>query len=171
MNFFTTTSVTTDDICKELSKRHDYFDENNIRSAYAIMMRHLKKEDRENEINRYLKIACCVAQLNFGVDVVAAVFLVEAKEDYKVIRDGFGITAMRIVRAYQFILQSQSSSEEWIKIYNQNASLIFIKNYGKMQSGMNKIHVSDFIKSLKKNNVYLLNIESEEETKNIKFVY
>ena len=36
---------------------------------------------------------------------------------------------------------------------------------------MNKINMSDFIKSLRKNNVYLLNIESEEETKNIKFVY
>jgi hypothetical protein len=69
----------------------------------------------------------------------------------------------------EFLLRNTSDVN--VKIYKQNASLIFIKNYGKMQSGMNKIHVSDFIKSLKKNNVYLLNIESEEETKNIKFVY
>ena len=69
----------------------------------------------------------------------------------------------------EFLLRNTSDVN--VKIYNQNATLIFIKNYGKMQSGMNKIHVSDFIKSLKKNNVYLLNIESEEETKNIKFVY
>ena len=69
----------------------------------------------------------------------------------------------------EFLLRNTSDVN--VKIYNQNATLIFIKNYGKMPSGMNKIHVSDFIKSLKKNNVYLLNIESEEETKNIKFVY
>ncbi|MBO7287840.1 MAG: right-handed parallel beta-helix repeat-containing protein [Bacteroidales bacterium] len=69
----------------------------------------------------------------------------------------------------EFLLRNTSNVN--VKIYNPNASLIFIKNYGKMQPGMNKIHMSDFIKSLKKNNVYLLNIESEEETKNIKFVY
>ena len=69
----------------------------------------------------------------------------------------------------EFLLRNTSDVN--VKIYNQNATLIFIKNYGKMPSGMNKIHVSDFIKSLRKNNVYLLNIESEEETKNIKFVY
>ena len=69
----------------------------------------------------------------------------------------------------EFLLRNTSDVN--VKIYNQNATLIFIKNYGKMPSGMNKIHVSDFIKSLKKNNVYLLNIESEEEIKNIKFVY
>ena len=69
----------------------------------------------------------------------------------------------------EFLLRNTSDVN--VKIYNQNATLIFIKNYGKMQSGMNKINMSDFIKSLKKNNVYLLNIESEEETKNIKFVY
>ena len=69
----------------------------------------------------------------------------------------------------EFLLRNTSDVN--VKIYNQNASLIFIKNYGKMQSGMNKINMSDFIKSLKKNNLYLLNIESEEETKNIKFVY
>lgn len=69
----------------------------------------------------------------------------------------------------EFLLRKTSDVN--VKIYNQNATLIFIKNYGKMQSGMNKIHISDFIKSLKKNNVYLLSIESEEEIKNIKFVY
>ena len=69
----------------------------------------------------------------------------------------------------EFLLRNTSDVN--VKIYNQNATLIFIKNYGKMQLGMNKINMSDFIKSLKKNNVYLLNIESEEETKNIKFVY
>ena len=69
----------------------------------------------------------------------------------------------------EFLLRKTSDIN--VKIYNQNASLIFIKNYGKMQSGMNKIHISDFIKSLKKNNVYLLSIESEEEKINIKFVY
>ena len=69
----------------------------------------------------------------------------------------------------EFLLRNTSDVN--VKIYNQNATLIFIKNYGKMPSGMNKINMSDFIKSLKKNNVYLLNIESEEETKNIKFVY
>ena len=69
----------------------------------------------------------------------------------------------------EFLLRNTSDVN--VKIYNQNATLIFIKNYGKMQSGMNKINMSDFIKSLRKNNVYLLNIESEEETKNIKFVY
>ncbi len=69
----------------------------------------------------------------------------------------------------EFLLRKTSDVN--VKIYKQNASLIFIKNYGKMQSGMNKIHISDFIKSLKKNNVYLLNIESEEEKINIKFVY
>ena len=69
----------------------------------------------------------------------------------------------------EFLLRETSDIN--VKIYNQNATLIFIKNYGKMQSGMNKIHVSDFIKSLKKNNVYLLSIESKEEKINIKFVY
>jgi hypothetical protein len=69
----------------------------------------------------------------------------------------------------EFLLRKTSDVN--VKIYNQNATLIFIKNYGKMQSGMNKIHVSDFIKSLKKNNVYLLSIESKEEKINIKFVY
>lgn len=69
----------------------------------------------------------------------------------------------------EFLLRKTSDVN--VKIYNQNASLIFIKNYGKMQSGMNRIHISDFIKSLKKNNVYLLSIESEEEKINIKFVY
>lgn len=69
----------------------------------------------------------------------------------------------------EFLLRNTSDVN--VKIYKQNASLIFIKNYGKMQSGMNKIHISDFIKSLKKNNVYLLSIESEEEKINIKFVY
>ncbi len=69
----------------------------------------------------------------------------------------------------EFLLKNMSDVN--VKIYNQNASLIFIKNYGKMQSGMNKINMSDFIKSLRKNNVYLLSIESEEEIKNIKFVY
>lgn len=69
----------------------------------------------------------------------------------------------------EFLLRNTSDVN--VKIYNQNATLIFIKNYGKMPSGMNKINMSDFIKSLKKNNVYLLNIESEEEVKNIKFVY
>jgi hypothetical protein len=69
----------------------------------------------------------------------------------------------------EFLLRNRSDVN--VKIYKQNASLIFIKNYGKMQSGMNRIHISDFIKSLKKNNVYLLNIESEEEKINIKFVY
>ena len=69
----------------------------------------------------------------------------------------------------EFLLRNTSDVN--VKIYKQNASLIFIKNYGKMQSGMNRIHISDFIKSLKKNNVYLLSIESEEEKINIKFVY
>ena len=69
----------------------------------------------------------------------------------------------------EFLLRKTSDVN--VKIYKQNASLIFIKNYGKMQSGMNRIHISDFIKSLKKNNVYLLSIESEEEKINIKFVY
>ena len=69
----------------------------------------------------------------------------------------------------EFLLRKTSVVN--VKIYNQDASLIFIKNYGKMLSGTNKIHISDFIKSLKKNNVYLLSIESEEEKINIKFVY
>ena len=69
----------------------------------------------------------------------------------------------------EFLLRNTSDVN--VKIYNQNASLIFVKNYGEMQSGRNEIHISDFIKSLKKNNLYLLNIESEEKTKNIKFVY
>ncbi len=69
----------------------------------------------------------------------------------------------------EFLLRNTSDVN--VKIYKQNASLIFIKNYGKMQSGMNKIHMSDFIKSLKKNNVYLLSIESKDEKINIKFVY
>ena len=69
----------------------------------------------------------------------------------------------------EFLLRKTSDVN--VKIYNQDASLIFIKNYEKMLSGTNKIHISDFIKSLKKNNVYLLSIESEEEKINIKFVY
>ena len=56
-----------------------------------------------------------------------------------------------------------------VKIYNTNASLIFVKNYGKMQAGTNIIQMSDFVKSLQKNNVYLLNIETEKETINTKF--
>lgn len=69
----------------------------------------------------------------------------------------------------EFLLRNTSDVN--VKIYNQNASLIFVKNYGEMQSGRNEIHISDFIKSLKKNNLYLLSIESKREKINIKFVY
>ncbi len=65
----------------------------------------------------------------------------------------------------------KETSDVNVKIYNQNASLMFVKNYGKMESGMNEIRMSDFIESLQKNNVYFLNIESKEEIINIKFVY
>ncbi len=65
----------------------------------------------------------------------------------------------------------KETSEVSVKIYNQNASLVFVKDYGKMRSGMNEIHASDFIRSLKKNNVYFLKIESKKETINIKFVH
>lgn len=69
----------------------------------------------------------------------------------------------------KFLLENKS--EVIVKIFNQNASLIFIKNYGIMESGINEINVSDFIESLQKNNAYFLSIESNEETRNIKFVY
>ena len=69
----------------------------------------------------------------------------------------------------RFVLNN--SSEVNVKIYNQNASLIFAKDYGKMSSGMNEIPASDFIKLLKKNNIYILSIESKEEIINIKFVH
>ncbi len=65
----------------------------------------------------------------------------------------------------------RESSMVNVKIYNTNASLIFVKNYGKMQAGTNIIQMSDFVKSLQKNNVYLLNIETEKETINTKFIY
>ena len=65
----------------------------------------------------------------------------------------------------------KETSEVNVKIYNQNASLVFVKDYGKMNSGMNEIHASDFIRSLEKNNVYFLKIESKKETINIKFVH
>ena len=65
----------------------------------------------------------------------------------------------------------RESSNVNIKIYNQNASLIFVKNYGEMKSGMNVIHLSDIVKSLNNNNSYLLSIETEYETLSIKFVY
>ena len=65
----------------------------------------------------------------------------------------------------------KEASDVNVKIYNQNASLIFVRDYGKMKSGMNEIHASDFIRSLEKNNVYFLKIESKKETINIKFVH
>ena len=65
----------------------------------------------------------------------------------------------------------KETSEVNVKIYNQNASLIFVKNYGKMTSGMNEIRMSDFIESLEKNNVYFLSIDTHKETINIKFVH
>ena len=65
----------------------------------------------------------------------------------------------------------KEASDVNVKIYNQNASLIFVRDYGKMESGMNEIHASDFIRSLEKNNVYFLKIESKKETINIKFVH
>ncbi|MBQ8223214.1 MAG: hypothetical protein IJZ87_07750 [Bacteroidales bacterium] len=69
----------------------------------------------------------------------------------------------------EFLLRNESNVN--VKIFNQKASLISVKNYGKMKPGMNEIPMSDFIVSLQKNNVYLLSIESEEETINIKFIY
>ena len=65
----------------------------------------------------------------------------------------------------------KETSEVNVKIYNQNASLIFVKDYGKMTSGMNEIHASDFIEFLKKNDVYFLSIDTQKETINIKFVH
>ena len=65
----------------------------------------------------------------------------------------------------------RNTSDVNVKIYNINASLIYVKNYGTMISGINEIHASDFIKSLKKNNVYFLSVESKEETINTIFVY
>ena len=65
----------------------------------------------------------------------------------------------------------KETSEVSVKIYNQNASLISVKNYGKMSSGMNEIHVADFIESLQKNNVYFLSIDAQNEIINIKFVH
>ena len=65
----------------------------------------------------------------------------------------------------------KETSEVNVKIYNQNASLIFVKDYGKMLSGMNEIHASDFIEFLKKNDVYFLSIDTQKETINIKFVH
>ena len=65
----------------------------------------------------------------------------------------------------------KETSEVNVKIYNQNASLVFVKDYGKMNSGMNEIHMSDFIELLQKNNVYFLSIDTHKETINIKFVH
>ena len=65
----------------------------------------------------------------------------------------------------------KETSEVCLKIYNSNASLIFVKDYGKMLSGVNEIHAYDFIESLEKNNVYFLSIDTQKETINIKFVH
>ena len=65
----------------------------------------------------------------------------------------------------------KETSEVNVKIHNQNASLIFVKDYGKMTSGMNEIRMSDFIELLEKNNVYFLSIDTHKETINIKFVH
>lgn len=69
----------------------------------------------------------------------------------------------------EFILRNTSDVN--VKIYNQNASLIFVKNYGIMPQGRNVICFSDIMKSLQNNNLYFLSIETEYETLNIKFVY
>ena len=70
----------------------------------------------------------------------------------------------------EFILTDKSNVN--VKIYNQNASLIFVKNYGEMQYGNNIISLEDFIKSTQKNNsIYFLIIETQYETLNTKFIY
>ena len=70
----------------------------------------------------------------------------------------------------EFILTDKSDVN--VKIYNQNASLIFVKNYREMQYGNNIISLEDFIKSTQKNNsIYFLIIETQHETLNTKFIY
>ena len=70
----------------------------------------------------------------------------------------------------EFILTDKSDVN--VKIYNQNASLIFVRNYEGMQYGSNVIPLEDFIKSTQKNNsIYFLIIETQHETLNTKFIY
>ena len=70
----------------------------------------------------------------------------------------------------EFILTDKSDVN--VKIYNQNASLIFVRNYEEMQYGSNVIPLEDFVKSTQKNNsIYFLIIETQHETFNTKFIY
>lgn len=70
----------------------------------------------------------------------------------------------------EFILTDKSDVN--VKIYNQNASLIFVRNYEEMQYGSNVIPLEDFVKSTQKNSsIYFLIIETQHETLNTKFIY
>lgn len=59
-----------------------------------------------------------------------------------------------------------------LKIYDMNGKLIFVKNYENMSSGTNVISLEDFTKTVLNNfNIYFLNIETQHELFNTKFVY
>ncbi len=65
-----------------------------------------------------------------------------------------------------------NTSDVNLKIYDQNGKLIFVKNYGKMSSGMNSIPLEELTKSILNNfNIYFLSIETTYETLYAKFVY
>lgn len=70
----------------------------------------------------------------------------------------------------EFILTDKS--DVYVKIYDMNGKLIFVKNYGIMSHGTNIISLEDFTKKILNNfNIYFLSIETQHETLNAKFVY